>query len=261
MWITKEQREAKDKSVKGHGDKRQFTLLPATSAAGDMLKHQVVVQGKTQACLPKFGSNYTASYAAANSKGVVSACFILSTVVTLVSNIASFCCTANHWSDNVTSRAYVKDVVVPYFRQKINELRALDASICKPFGEQVCVVIADCWWGWLDADFKSWVHATYPWIRLIFVPAACTPVAQPMDAGVIAKVKGLLRKQYGTWACNLTQEQVCSGFQTMFCAGVLELHLLCAHKICTLSHSALTRSDPRGHRPRENLGAVRCAHL
>jgi hypothetical protein len=38
-WITKEQADAKDKSVKGHGDKRQFTLLATTSAAGDTHPH------------------------------------------------------------------------------------------------------------------------------------------------------------------------------------------------------------------------------
>jgi hypothetical protein len=39
MWITKEQADAKDKSVRGHGDKRQFTLLATTSAAGDTHPH------------------------------------------------------------------------------------------------------------------------------------------------------------------------------------------------------------------------------
>ena len=51
----------------------------------------------------------------------------------------------------------------------------------------------------------------YPWIRLLFVPARCTPVAQPMDAGIIAKIKGLLRKLYGAWVVFLTQEQLKKG--------------------------------------------------
>ena len=51
------------------------------------------------------------------------------------------------------------------------------------------MLIVDCWWGWLDADFLHWLKATYPWIRLIFVPPSCTPIGQPMDAGVIAKVR------------------------------------------------------------------------
>ena len=34
------------------GDMSQFTLLASTSAAGDMLAHQVVFKGKTAGCFP-----------------------------------------------------------------------------------------------------------------------------------------------------------------------------------------------------------------
>ena len=37
MWITKAMHESKDKSVNNHGEKRQFTVLATTSAAGQML--------------------------------------------------------------------------------------------------------------------------------------------------------------------------------------------------------------------------------
>jgi hypothetical protein len=92
---------------------------------------------------------------------VFSVCFMLSSCVAAVANIASFCCTDNHWSDDVTSKAYVQDVVVPYFRMKIEELLK-EGIPCKPFGKQVCVLIIDCWWGWLDAGFRSWVKERYP---------------------------------------------------------------------------------------------------
>ena len=126
-------------------------------------------------------------------------------------NIGSFCVTANHWSDEVTSVGYVQDIAVPYFKKKICDLRKNDPSACKPFGEQVCVLIVDCWYGWLDVGFRAWVATKYPWIRLIFVPAACTPKAQPMDAGIIAKIKGILRRLYGKWVCDLVQEQFKNG--------------------------------------------------
>ena len=45
-WFTKEMRKAKDKSLLGHGDKRQFTCLASTSAAGLMLPHSLVFAGK-----------------------------------------------------------------------------------------------------------------------------------------------------------------------------------------------------------------------
>ena len=50
-----------------------------------------------------------------------------------------------------------------------------------------------------------------PWIRLIYVPAGCTPVAQPMDAGIIAKLKALLRKRYQAWVIKQTVDQITSG--------------------------------------------------
>ena len=43
------------------------------------------------------------------------------------------------------------------------------------------------------------------------VPASCTPVGQPMDAGIIAKIKGKLRALYGAWVVSLTQEQIAKG--------------------------------------------------
>jgi len=161
-----------------------------------MLNHQLVVQGRSLACLPADDAwKYDTSDSALNSKGSLSSSFSLRVrdMVSPLANISSCCCTSNHWSDDVTSRAYVTDVLVPYFKQKIAAIRAVDPNLCKPFGEQVCVLIVDCWWGWLDASFRDFVKRNYPWIRLLFVPAGCTPVAQPMDAGIIAKVKGILR--------------------------------------------------------------------
>ena len=216
MWITKEAVKKKDKSVANHGDKRQMTCLATTSAEGEELAHQVVVTGKTVKSLPNFGTHYTATVAGLNTKGKQSTCFILATMVPAVANIWSFCCTANHWSDDITSRAYVRDIAVPYFKKKINALRtiaSLDDSPmpCKEFGVQICVIIVDCWYGWIDKGFKQWLSAKYPWLRLLFVPAACTPVAQPMDAGVIAKLKGFLRKLYGKWVIQLTIDQITRG--------------------------------------------------
>jgi hypothetical protein len=41
-------------------------------------------------------------------------------------HLGSFCTTDNHWADDVTSKALVKDIVVPFFRRKINQLRAVN---------------------------------------------------------------------------------------------------------------------------------------
>ena len=115
-----------------------------------MLPHQVVVKGKPAGSLPKFGK-LKISLTGKNTNKVpkLSVCFVLATLVQAVTNIASFCATYNHWSDNITSKAYVKDIVVPYFKAKIETRRAINPGRCKPFGEQICVLILDTWWGWL----------------------------------------------------------------------------------------------------------------
>ena len=97
MWITKAMHESKDKSVNNHGEKRQFTVLATTSAAGQMLPHQVVVAGKTAGSLPKFGK-FKISLNGMNTNKVpkIAVCFILTTLVQAVANIASFCTTYNH---------------------------------------------------------------------------------------------------------------------------------------------------------------------
>ena len=56
-----------------------------------------------------------------------------------------------------------------------------------------------------------WLNATYPFIRLVYVPPKCTPVGQPMDAGIIAKHKGKGRKHYGKWATHYTVNALNNG--------------------------------------------------
>jgi hypothetical protein len=52
------------------------------------------------------------------------------------------------------------------------------------------LLLVDCWWGWLDQDFRDWLHLNHPYILLLICPAKCTPVGQPEDNGIIAMLKG-----------------------------------------------------------------------
>jgi hypothetical protein len=46
--------------------------------------------------------------------------------------------------------------------------------------------------------FRHYVQNHYPWLRLLFVPAACTDLAQPADRGFISWLKAHMRKYYTT---------------------------------------------------------------
>ena len=139
-----------------------------------------------------------------------SVCFVLTTIVAAVANIASWCVTSNHWSDDVTSRVVTLSCRTSRRRSTPCKIDALHAAgKCKAYGEQVCVLIIDCWYGWLE--IIPWIKVKYPWIRVIVVPASCTPVAQPMDRGIIAKLKALLRKIYNKWVIWLVTMQLDAG--------------------------------------------------
>eukprot|EP00967_Tisochrysis_lutea_P011262 scaffold12735_cov32-Tisochrysis_lutea.AAC.2 len=129
--VTREMAKGRDLSLANHGDKRQFTLLATAAADGTSLPHQLVFDGKTSASLPKFAHlKYKPTSSGRNSKGKTSASFKAEPTADvmrdscLIKDNGSYCLTANHWSDDVTSKAYVTDVAVPYYREMISVLSA-----------------------------------------------------------------------------------------------------------------------------------------
>jgi hypothetical protein len=70
---------------------------------------------------------------------VVTRCFVLSGLLAYASCIGSMCVTHNHWSNHITSMAYVKDIFVPYCKATIEKLRAIDPTSSLPFGEQAAL--------------------------------------------------------------------------------------------------------------------------
>ena len=73
----------------GKDDKRQLTALFAGSLTGDFLPIQIIYQGKTSKCLPKF--NFPNTWHVAF--------------------------TINHWANEKTMEDYIKMIIVPYFEQ------------------------------------------------------------------------------------------------------------------------------------------------
>ena len=96
--------------------------------------------------------------------------------------VGHFVQTPTHWANILTSHAILDFIIVPWLLAKKNALGLLP--------DHVCVLIVDCWYGWKDQDkgktlqkFPDYVRERYPWLKLLFVPAACTDLVQPADRG------------------------------------------------------------------------------
>ena len=197
-------RPAKEKETKqqNKGDKRQATGTVGTSMAGDVLPGQLLVEGVQHGhgALPTLAGNKYISSSGSNAGHAVG--FKLAQAGTDANAgrltrtwLAHLAQTPNHWANIKTSYAILEFIIVPW-------LLAKKAAIGKA-ADAVCVLIVDCWYGWKDQDkkktlisFRHYVRDHYPWIRLLFVPAACTDLAQPADRGFISWLKANMRAYY-----------------------------------------------------------------
>ena len=199
-WFSKTEKQPE---MQGYGQKNQFTCVVGTSADGSTLPCQLIFQGSTVRALPN-NMQYTPSAippaAGGRKKDREAAAAGAKTTKTTASFVPEFdkmepavsrkfrglgalSVTHDHWADLNTSKSWVNDILIPYYKQ-ICEKSGLTV------GTQRCILLVDCWWGWLDAEFREWLKKEYPYVLLLFVPACCTPVGQPNDAGIIAILKG-----------------------------------------------------------------------
>ena len=245
QWQVKGEKQG---SVQNMGDKRQFTAVCGVTCGNEkgddedalpvLLPWQVIVEGSTMAACPQvdgvryvetlWGYGGPSADKAASLKeheesgqdmeapfkpppGVkkkisqkITRCFeVLSDDPDIPAGVASVCATHNHWADHTTSIDYVDAIAAPYFKRVKNK-----RGWAK---DRVCVLLCDCWWGWLDLSFRNHVKTNYPWMKLLYVPPACTPIGQPCDGGVIAMGKGVLRRCYGAWVAESVIRHLNSG--------------------------------------------------
>jgi len=158
---TMEKEGSKRVELIGKDDKRQITVTFAGSMNGNLLPLQVIYQGKTTQCLPKFD-------------------FPSSWHVTF---------TPNHWSNEETTEEYIEKVIVPYFEQ--TRLRLELATDSRG------LVIFDNFNGQCTDGIFELLEANN--INVIIVPANCTDRLQPLDLSFNKPVKSFLRAQFSEW--------------------------------------------------------------
>lgn len=167
--MTWTQTGSKDVSVVGVEEKRAFTLMVSVAANGTVLPFQAIYSGATHRSCPDPDAPF---YTEAISAG-----FRL-----------KFSGTKTYWSNQITMRSYVNNILAPYFEAEKERL-----TLPKT---QKSLWQLDVWSVHRSEEFRTWMKKTHPTIILDFVPGGCTSVHQPCDVGIQRPLKLSIRRSY-----------------------------------------------------------------
>jgi hypothetical protein len=160
-------------TIVGKEDKRSFTIMVGISMSGEVLPFQIMYAGMTAGSLPNI-NDPTSVFRAANDEAKRLRFRFESTKVA-----------GNHWSNINTMKSYVRNILSVYFNEKRTLLKRKD---------QVCLWTIDCWSVHRSQEFRDWMHNSYPWILIRYIPGGCTGIFQPCDVGIQRILKHAMKK-------------------------------------------------------------------
>ena len=172
LWTMAES-GSKQIPVVGLEDKREITVLLATTAAGTLLPPQVIYQGKTTGCLAKVA--FPDKWHITHSE--------------------------SHWSTEHTMLEYLENIITPYVS---NKQQAMDLPEDQPALAIFDVFAAHRSHRALDMLKSNNIHQ-------IFVPASCTGELQPLDVGINVQFKTFLKQEFSRWYSNEVLEAMRKG--------------------------------------------------
>ena len=172
---------AKQISVLGWGDKRQFTVIPAISAEGKLVeKAQVIWAGQTDRCHPKGAE--------------------IDTMADLLFHSHS----TSHWTTEDTILEYVAVLHTTYVIPKMIE-QGLDPKI------QKWVLLWDCYSVHPSDPVLEALKTKYTNLVILFVAASCTAELQPLDLSFNFVFKSGVATLFASWLSQVAQEQLLKG--------------------------------------------------
>ena len=159
--------------IKGVDDKRQITATFTVSASGVFLPIQLIYQGKTKRCLPKFK-------------------FPKEFQVTF---------TKNHWSNFGKCVDLFQKIIFPYLHAKKMELGYPD--------EQFSLIITDTFKGQDNEEIKNLCNRNN--CELVIVPHNLTNKFQPLDLTINQKAKKFISNKFNAWYAEKVSKQLMNG--------------------------------------------------
>ena len=147
--------------IVGKDDKRQITALFGCTMSGDFLPPQLVYQGKTNRCLPRytFPSSWDITF------------------------------TENHWCNEQTTYRYIVNILLPYLTQKKMELKMVP--------DQRALLIFDNFKGQCTEALLKLLDENN--VSVVLIPPNCTDRLQPLDVSVNKSAKEFLRRKFHVW--------------------------------------------------------------
>lgn len=73
---------------------------------------------------------------------------------------------------------------------------------------QYWVIVLDCYAVHIGEEFITWCKTLFPYLILMYIPAACTNWLQPLDISFNGVFKNILRTAAGTWLAEHVTEQL-----------------------------------------------------
>ena len=104
-------------------------------------------------------------------------------------------------------KEWVTKVVAPNYKATC-ERKQLTA------GEQVAVLKIDVYACHISAEFRDWLKAKYPYFKLRYVPAGCTPVAQELDIFCNRIFKHIIKELFRLYQIEMLRKQLTAGISS-----------------------------------------------
>ena len=169
-------KNSKHVPIQGSADYRQITGTFGVSLSGNFLPIQLIYQGKTNRCHPKY--NFPSDFHVTH--------------------------TENHWANESTSLDLLSKIIVPYISRTRKELGLSD--------DHPWLLICDVFKGqWTDPVKEAVRKSTG---KMVPVPNNWTSYFQPLDISVNKPCKDFMRNEAQSWYAEKIKEQLEAGKQS-----------------------------------------------
>ena len=155
--------------ISGVNDKRQITAMFCGSLTGDFLPIQLIYQGKTNRCHPRF--KFPCDWHITHSP--------------------------KHWSTEETMIQYIEEIFIPYVDRQREDLG--DTS-------KAAVIIMDNFKGQITSQVNDLLEDNN--INVCLLPPNTTDLLQPMDIAVNKPAKDFLKRKFEHWYSEEVTKQL-----------------------------------------------------